>query len=355
MNDDTSKDIVEEVFSRSMKEDDRVSALFANHKNPPEVIVEKEDNGFSGSGESAKGANQESKNTTTKRDSGNRVRIFLIAGLAVVVFGFFAGGYILEWTTASTKTIRQVRPVSRPDTGSTLAEQPVENVESEPVVAEVETNFPAVEWEPVISWSGLLNEISATMPRTVQICVIESGDGSEMLLEGRALSSDAVRSFVDSLGGNRQIGSAELTSTGIGELGSEGLLTFSISCRLVSEAKTAGSVDGDGSSLFSSVEAEEFFGNIEPVLEDTGCEMKSFLVSLEDGGFGDEKTDGHIVKRHAVLMLAGGYQNILKAVEKLQDRCQGVWFDSVSIKEGIGTGGLECSIGISIYAAESAD
>ena len=41
MTGDKNKDIVEEVFSRSMKVDDRVSALLACSKLPPQVLLEK--------------------------------------------------------------------------------------------------------------------------------------------------------------------------------------------------------------------------------------------------------------------------------------------------------------------------
>jgi hypothetical protein len=218
-----------------------------------------------------------------------------------------------------------------------------------------------LDWQHVINWGRLLDQISATIPKTVQLSVLESGDSSQMFLEGRALSADAVHDFVDALSTNRQVKSAELTQTRIGKWESQDLLKFSIICSLVSETKTPGSVDGDynnsgfdRSRLFATAEAEKFFGSIKPVSEQTGCIVKSLLVSPKDAVFEDKKTSGRITKKHAVLTLLGGYQSILKAVEKLQNRSQGVWIDSVSIHDGSGTGRLECGMGISVYVADGA-
>jgi hypothetical protein len=255
----------------------------------------------------------------------------------------------------------QEQYVNHSEIVSLAEKQPVLNVQPEPVPEKINKNSMsmALDWQHVIDWSSLLDEISATIPKTVQLSVIESGDGSEMFLEGEALSTDAVYNFVDALSTNRQVKSAELAKTGIGKGKSQDMLTFSISCSLVSDTKMPGSVDGDynnsgldRSRLFTPKEAEKFFGSIQPVSEHTGCTVKSLLVSPKDALFEDEETNGRITKKHAVLTLQGGYKNILKAVEKLQDHSQGVWFDSVSIKRGSGTGQLECSMGISVYVAE---
>ena len=379
MTGDKNKDIVEEVFSRSMKVDDRVSALFACFKLPPQVSLEKgqrspsdlkgspaeKDIDSSGNKlfQSAKGAGHKSlpERTIKNKDSTRRVRTVVVAGFAVLVLAFFVGGYLVQQGTASTKTMPQEQYVNRSEIVSMAEKQPVPNVQPEPVPAEIDKNLKTVDWQQVIDWSRLLDEISATIPKTVQLSVIESGDGSEMFLEGEALTTDAVYNFVDALSTNRQVKSAELTKTGIGTGELQDMLTFSISCSLVSDTKMPGSVDGDynnsgldSSRLFTPKEAEKFFDSIQPDSEHTDCTVKSLLVSPKDAVFEDEKTNGRITKKHAILTLQGGYQDILKAVEKLQNRSQGVWFDSVSIKQGSGTGRLECSMGISVYVAEGA-
>ncbi len=376
MTDDENKDIVEEVFSRSMNVDDRTSALFASFEHPPQVSLEKgqkspsdlkespaakdidsSDNKLS---QSAKGARRESlpERTIKNKDSTRRVRTVVVAGFAVLVLAFFVGGYLVQLGTASTKTMPQEQYVNRSEIVGLAEKQPVLDVQPEPVPAEIDKNLKTVDWQQVINWSRLLDEISATIPKTVQLSVIESGDGAEMFLEGEALTTDAVYNFVDALSANRQIKWAELAKTGIGTGESQDRLTFSISCSLVSDTKTLGTVDGDYNDsgldrnrLFTPKEAEKFFDSIQPDSEHTGCTVKSLLVSLKDAVFKDEKTNGRITKKHALLTLQGGYQNISKAVGKLQNRSQGVWFDSVSIKQDSETGRLECSMGISVYVA----
>ncbi len=380
MTGDKNKDIVEEVFSRSMKLDDRVSALFACFQLPQQASLEKRqksssdlkkspaakdtDSSDNKPFQSAKGATHEPlpERTIKNKELSHQVKTFVAAGLVVFVLLFFVGRYLKQYGNDSTITTPQEQYVNRSEIVSLAELQPVLNVQPEPVPAHIDKSLKTVDWQQVIDWSSLLNEISATIPKTVQLSVIESGDGSEMFLQGEALSTDAVYNFVDALSTNRQVKSAELAKTGIGKGKSQDMLTFSISCSLVSDTKMPGSADGDynnseldRSRLFTTKEAEIFFDNIQPVSEHTGCTVKSLLVSPKDALFKDEKTNGRITKKHAALTLMGGYQNIMKAVEKLQDHSQGVWFDSVSIKQDSETGRIECSMGISVYAAEGND
>ncbi len=370
-----NKDIVEEVFSRSMKADDRISALFTHSKHPPQVSFEKgkkspsdlkespaaKDIGSSGNEQfqSTKGAKHESPSKGTNKRLTRQVRTIAAAGLVLFGLAFLVGSYLRQDGNDSTKIMQEKQYVNRSEIVSPLENQPLLDVQPESVSGKINKNSTALDWQHVINWSSLLDEISAKIPKAVQLSVLESGDGSEMFLEGRALSTDAVYNFVEALSTNRQIKSVELTKTGIGKWESQDMLTFSINCYLVSDTKTPGSVDGDynnsgfdRSRLFTPKEAEKFFGSIQPGSEHTGCMVKSLLVSPKDAVFEDEKTNGRITKKHALLTLLGGYQNILKAVEKLQNHSQGVWFDSVSIKQDSGTGRLECSMGISVYVAE---
>ena len=378
MTDDKNKDIVEEVFSRSMNVDDRVSALFACFEHPRQVSLEKGqkspsdlkgspagkdiDSSDNKPFQSAKGAGHESlpERTIKNKDLVRQVGTFVAAGLVVSVLIFFVGSYLRQRGINSKKMMQEKQYVNRSQIVSPLENQPLLDVQPESVSAKINKNSMsmALDWQHVIDWSSLLDEISATIPKSAQLSVIESGDGSEMFLEGEALTADAVYNFVDALSANRQIKSAELTKTGIGTGESQDMLTFSINCHLVSDTRMPGTVDGDynnsgldRSRLFTPKEAEKFFGSIQPDSEHTDCTVKSLLVSPKDAVFEDEKTNGRITKKHAVLTLQGGYQNISKAVGKLQHRSQAVWFDSISIKQGSATGRLECSIGISVYVA----
>ena len=375
-----NKDIVEEVFNRSMEVDDRVSALLACAKLPGQVSLEEGQEGaldLKGSlaakdadslgckpFQSAKGAGHEPgpKERIKNIDWIRQVKTVAVAGLVVFVLVFFADSYLRQRGNDSIKTRQEKQYINRGGIVSPLESRPLLDVPPEPVSGQNDKiSMPmTLDWQPVVDWSSLLDEISATIPKTVQLNVIESGDGSEMFLRGEALSTDAVYNFVDALSSNRQVKSAELTKTGIGEGQSQDMLTFSICCCLVSDTKIAGSVDDDRnnsaldrSSLFTAMEAEEFFGGIQLVSEHTGCAVKSLLVSPKDAVFEDEETNGRIIRKHAALTILGGYQDILRAIEKLQNRSQGVWFDSVNIKQVSGTGQLECSMGISVYVADA--
>jgi Tfp pilus assembly protein PilN len=357
------KDIVEEVFSKSTKADNRVSSLLTRLKEPPQASLEKGEMNPCDLKESpaAKEAKYEFESKRTIKNKELIHQVSIVAVAVVFVLAFLVGGYLRQHGNDSTKVMQEKQSVNRSQMVSPLQTQPLLDVQPESVSAKIIQNSTALDWQHVINWGRLLGQISATIPKTVQLSVIESGDRSQMFLEGRALSADAVHDFADALSTNSQIKSAELTQTRIGKWNSQDLLKFSISCSLVSDTKTPANVDGDYNNsgfdrgrLFTPTEAEKFFAGTQPICEQAGCKIKSLLLSPKDAVFEDKKTNGRITKKHAVLTLLGGYQNILKAVEKLQNRPQGVWLDSVSIQEGSETGSLECSMGISVYVAEAA-
>jgi hypothetical protein len=362
------KDIVQEVFGRSMKVDDRASALFGCIERLSQVSAETargrrgELNGSVG----AKEGNCENASKGTKKQLSRQVWTIAAGGLVLFGLVFFASSSFMQDGSASTGMVPEQQYVKLSETVSPPEKAALGNVESENVQAEavsekIDKTITSLDLRPVIDWGRLLSEISATMPRTIHLNVIESADGSEMFLGGAALSADAVLRFVGSLSSNRQVTSTKLTKTDIGQRNSEDMFIFLIRCSLVSDTETAGSFDGgdnnswfDKSRLFTPQEAEKFFGSINPVSERTGCVVKSLLFSAKDGVFEDSKTNSRITQKHAVLTLQGGYQNIMKAATKLQNHSQGVWFDSVSIKQDSESGGLECSMGISVYVADGA-
>jgi len=354
MNGIKTKDIVEEVFSKSINANDRVSALFKCFEQPRQIALEKEGKTPS-----------ELKESSAVKDiiypGGMQTLIVVFAGLVVFVLVFFIDGYLRQPGNDSTKMAPEKHQLNHSEIVSPLAKQPLPNAQPASVPAKIKQNILALDWQHAIDWSSLLGEISAKIPKTVQLNVLESSDGSEMLLHGKALSTDVVYNFVDALSTNRQIRTAELTKTEIEKGQPQDLLTFSIRCSLVSDTKTPSSVESDNNhsgfdrnGLFSLNEADEFFGSIQSASEQTGCMVNSLMVSPKDAVFEDEKTNDRITKKHANLTLLGGYQSILKAVEKLQNHSQGVWFDSVSLKQDSETGELECSMGISVYVADGA-
>ncbi|GAG22034.1 unnamed protein product, partial [marine sediment metagenome] len=244
------KDIVEEVFSKSTKADDRVSALFTHLKHPPQVSLEKgqmcpsdlkeppaaKDTGSSGNKpfQSAKGAKYEffSKRTIKNKELIHQVRTVVVAGLVVVAFvlAFLVGSYLRQQGNDSTKMIQEKQYANRSQIVGPLEKQPLLNVQPESVSAKINKSSTPLDWQHVINWGRLLGQISATIPKTVQLSVLESGDSSQLFIEGRALSADALHDFVDAISTNGQIKSAELTQTRIGKWKSRDLLKFSINC-----------------------------------------------------------------------------------------------------------------------------
>ena len=377
MSDYKNKDIVQEVFSRPNKDDDNISAIFSNIVYPSQVPLEKGGKGPSASNEipvatdtgssdnilsqPVKGTEHEiaAKKAIKHKELIQQIGTVVGAGLVLMVLVFFVGSHLGQHGNDSTKTMPQQQYVNRGEIVNPPAIQPLASIQPESVSKNISNSIAALDWQNVIDWNLLLDEISRTIPRKIQLSVIESGDSSEMFLEGRASSTDVVYYFVDALSANRQIKSAELTKNGIEKRNSEDLLAFSIICSLVSKTEKPGSLDGDHSnsgldknSLFSPKEAEELFDGIQQVSEDAGCTVNSLLVSPKNVVFKNENTNSRITKNHAVLRLRGGYQDISKTVEKLQNHSRGVWIDAMSIRLSNGIGGLECGMGISVYVVE---
>ena len=351
MTDDKKKDIVTEVFGKSEKADDRVSALFTCLGGPGQFSLQAEEKRPSkamGPSQLAAGARNDSPNGKLSRQAGTVAAVGLIAFALL----FLAGRYLRQYGNAATQIVPEEQHVSHSETVSPSEKQPSSNVQHEPVSTQREPASAGTSKasslshsQQTINWGRLLDDVRAAIPESVQLSVLESDNGSEMFLEGKAISTHAVHDFVQGLSTNKQIKSAGLARTSIEKLNSQNLLTFSINCDLVSEIKTPGGADSSGdtsgldkSKLLTPKEAEEFFADIKPVSRQTGCIVKSLLISPNDALFEDTRTETRIRKEHAILTLLGSYQNILKAVEKLQDHSQGVRFDSVSIKQGRQTG-----------------
>ncbi len=338
--DDTSKDIVEEVFSRMTNVDDRESALFSGGQEPLPEADDTDGSGFVPPVE------------CVDRAKGSHYKVVTIATAVLILSGlsFFAGRYFLQDSDASTETIPEQQyakhreTVSQPQT-NIVADLEAEVIEAEPAVEIASEGISGLDIEPVINWGYLLSDISARIPTEMHLSVIESVDGSEMVLEGAALAADSISNFVDSLKGNGQIRSVELDGAGIEQADPQGLLTFSIRCSLAPDTEMAGDVD-----ILGLQEAEEFFASIETVCQNSRCQVRSFVMLPEDAVI----ENSGVTSKGAAVTLVGGYRDILKVVRQLQADRQGVWFDSVVIENVSGGGELECRLGISVYVSDIA-
>lgn len=407
MTTDDKKDIVEEVFNRPTKAGDKDSALFGGTEQPSQTPPQTAEDVPSDSNaspacreqaeqvESAPEATEpsaqqqprpakyaSSKTTSTGINKILTYRNGVIATAAVVLLGlvFFVGRSLLQDGNASTEITLQAQPspagheraervesalesepdVNTTETAATSQTLPLPDVELEPVLEEFDKNSITFDKQPAVNWGRLLSEISTIIPTATHLNIIESADGSRMTLEGAALSPDAINSLVTSLNANSQVISAELAETVLNRRQAQGLLSFSIGCFLVPHTNKQSDLEGNyndsgsgGSILFTPAEAQKFFDSVRPVAEDAGCTVRALLISPEEVFSQQEKTT--IIKKQVAFILLGGYQDILKAVEKLQTQPQGVWIDSISIGQATITGELKSSMAISVYIANQND
>ena len=257
MIDGENKDIVEEVFSRSKEADDRVSALFAHLKDPAHVSVALDEAGPCDLKESPAAKDTDSSDNEPFQSANNTNYEFLskktiknkkmptekndmaiLVATAVFILVIIMGSYLRPHGNDSTKMMQEKQYVSRSETVSPLEKQPLGNVQPESVPGKINKNSTASDRQHVINWNRLLDEIGATIPETVQLSVLERGDGLQLFLEGRAFSADALYDFIDALNANGQVKLAEFDQIRIGKWNSQDVLIFSISCSLVSDTKT---------------------------------------------------------------------------------------------------------------------
>ncbi len=257
MIDGENKDIVEEVFSRSKEADDRFSAPFAHLKGPAQVSVALEeaspcdlkespaakdtdssDNELFQSANNTNYAFLSKKTIKNKKMSTEKNDIAILAASIVFISVSIMGGYLRQHGNDSTIMMQEKQYVSRSETVSPLEKQPLPNVQPESVPGKINKNSTALDRQHVINQNRLLDEIGAAIPEAVQLSVLEKGDGSQLFLEGRAFSADALYDFVDALNANRQVKLAEFNQIRVGKWNSQDVLIFSISCSLVSDTKT---------------------------------------------------------------------------------------------------------------------
>jgi len=108
-------------------------------------------------------------------------------------------------------------------------------------------------------------------------------------------------------------------------------------------------------TLFTPNEAKEFLSDLEDTAKETGCAVYSlnFGASEPVPENKQNKDASSIYANRAMLSVTGVYDNIIRLVEKLQMRTQGVWIDSLKMKtlDGDFTQ-LKCDMTITIYTIQ---
>lgn len=92
-----------------------------------------------------------------------------------------------------------------------------------------------------VNWAQLFDEISKAAPSSVRISAIVCQDGSKMLIQGLALSNEAVYSFINLLEKSPDIASVTLLETRE-QNPQSGLITYQLNCKLVVKSSEAGNV-----------------------------------------------------------------------------------------------------------------
>lgn len=107
--------------------------------------------------------------------------------------------------------------------------------------------------------------------------------------------------------------------------------------------------------LFDPLGARKFFGQLQTVSEETGCNMYSlkFLPANPAISAGRLKAGSYITANRAVLSVIGDFGNILALMNKLQDRSEQVRIDAVNIKLiRKNAEQLKCDMTITIYVMQ---
>lgn len=90
--------------------------------------------------------------------------------------------------------------------------------------------------------------------------------------------------------------------------------------------------NNDSAKLFRTSEAKEFFSDVQAMAEEAGCVVESIRFA-GDGEQTQERTksDGNIYCRQASLSVTGTYNQLLRLVNRLQERLRRVWIHSLDI------------------------
>ena len=106
------------------------------------------------------------------------------------------------------------------------------------------------------------------------------------------------------------------------------------------------------STLFTTKQAKEFFSDLQIICEETGCAMYSLNLSANETKSQSKKSvdKPDIAPESAILRVTGVYGNIIGLIERLLERSQKVWIDSIKIKTlGVDTSQVRCIIKITRY------
>jgi Tfp pilus assembly protein PilO len=107
-------------------------------------------------------------------------------------------------------------------------------------------------------------------------------------------------------------------------------------------------------ALFAVKEAKEFFSDLQAISEQAGCAVYSlnFITGGRSEAGQSEDASG-IAANSAVLSVIGGYNDLIKLLERLKARPQKVFIDSFKMAgHNDGSGRLRCDMTVKIYTIQ---
>ncbi|MEN6386776.1 MAG: type 4a pilus biogenesis protein PilO [Phycisphaerales bacterium] len=105
-------------------------------------------------------------------------------------------------------------------------------------------------------------------------------------------------------------------------------------------------------TFFENQQAKDFLATIQTIAEKNQCTIENIRF-MPVNEIAASTSDLKINKYQSSLKIFGGYTNIVKFLNSIQNRPQTVQFDSIDIEINSETGYLECSLTLSIYTLKA--
>jgi len=105
-------------------------------------------------------------------------------------------------------------------------------------------------------------------------------------------------------------------------------------------------------SLFAPSDAASFFDDIQAVAEASRCVIESlnFAPNTVKPTEGRAWEDGYVIPEYATVVVVGPYSGAVEFMNRLQDRLEKVWIDSLEIEPVRDEPGkLRCSFTVTVY------
>jgi Tfp pilus assembly protein PilO len=105
--------------------------------------------------------------------------------------------------------------------------------------------------------------------------------------------------------------------------------------------------------LFTVEEARAFFASLAAIGSQVGCAIQSVAQPSNQSNNGEQgDVKSAVVGKKATVTIVGGYNDIVRFLNKISCWQRKVWIDSVSIDTGSGTGKLKCQANFTLYCIE---